>query len=144
LPVRAVPGRTGLRFDGGDLLDAGLKRRRQRFQQSVTGQQHGRLIKALGCIALLAALLALLVSHTLNALVWLSSPLKIAPTSATIASAFGVVARAFGTLGVVAERGVERAWVGGGADVRDLFGSDADADHRWPVLPGRVGRGGAG
>jgi hypothetical protein len=55
------------------------------FSKRLLGNSEGRLIKALGCIALLAALLALLVSQTLTALVWLPLQLKIALTVATIA-----------------------------------------------------------
>jgi hypothetical protein len=55
------------------------------FSKRLLGNSEGRLIKALGCIALLAALLALLVSSTLTALVWLPLQLKIALTVATIA-----------------------------------------------------------
>jgi hypothetical protein len=55
------------------------------FSKRLLGSSEGRLIKALGCIALLAALLALLVSQTLTALVWLPLQLKIALTVAMIA-----------------------------------------------------------
>ncbi len=55
------------------------------FSKRLLGNSEGRLIKALGCIALLAALLALPVSQTLTALVWLPLQLKIALTVATIA-----------------------------------------------------------
>jgi hypothetical protein len=55
------------------------------FSKRLLNNSEGRLIKALGCIALLAALLALVVSSTLTALVWLPLPLKIALTVATIA-----------------------------------------------------------
>jgi hypothetical protein len=55
------------------------------FSKRLLGNSEGRLIKALGCIALLAALLALLVSSTLSALVWLPLQLKIALTVVTIA-----------------------------------------------------------
>jgi hypothetical protein len=49
------------------------------------GDDEGRLIKALGCVALLAAVLALLVSGLLSALVWMPLPLKIAMTVALLA-----------------------------------------------------------
>jgi hypothetical protein len=55
------------------------------FSKQLLGKSEGRLIKALGCVALLAALLALLVSSTLTALVWLPLQLKIALTVAMIA-----------------------------------------------------------
>jgi hypothetical protein len=53
--------------------------------RKVLGSDEGRLIKALGCVALLAALLALLVSGLLSALVWLPLPLKILITVALLA-----------------------------------------------------------
>src|SRR5205823_11589069 len=43
-------------------------------------KEEGRLIKALGCVALLAALLGLLVSSLLSARVWLPIGLKVAMT----------------------------------------------------------------
>jgi hypothetical protein len=52
--------------------------------RKVLGSDEGRLIKALGCVALLAALLALLVSGLLSALVWLPLPLKILITVALL------------------------------------------------------------
>jgi hypothetical protein len=55
------------------------------FSKRLLGKSEGRLIKLLGCVALLAALLALLVSSTLTALVWLPLPLKIMLTVAMIA-----------------------------------------------------------
>jgi len=55
------------------------------FSKRLLGESEGRLIKLLGCIALLAALLALLVSSTLTALVWLPLQLKIVLTVAMIA-----------------------------------------------------------
>ncbi len=55
------------------------------FSKRLLGRSEGRLIKALGCVALATALLALLVSWALTALVWLPLPLKIALTVATIA-----------------------------------------------------------
>jgi hypothetical protein len=55
------------------------------FSKHLLGKNEGRLIKLLGCIALLAALLALLVSSTLTSLVWLPLPLKIVLTVAMIA-----------------------------------------------------------
>jgi len=51
----------------------------------VLGKDEGRLIKALGCVALLAALLALAVSSLLTPLVWLPLPMKAAMTVALIA-----------------------------------------------------------
>jgi spermidine synthase len=48
------------------------------------GDDEGRLIKVLGCVALLAALLAFLVSGLLSALVWLPLPLKMAMTVALL------------------------------------------------------------
>jgi hypothetical protein len=48
------------------------------------GGDEGRLIKALGCVALLAALLAFLVSGLLSALVWLPLGLKIVMTVALL------------------------------------------------------------
>jgi predicted membrane-bound spermidine synthase len=55
------------------------------FSKKLLGDSEDRLIKALGCVALLAALLAMLVSSTLTALVWLPLPLKIVLTVVTIA-----------------------------------------------------------
>jgi hypothetical protein len=55
------------------------------FSKRLLGNSEGRLIKALGCIALLAALLALLVSQTLTSLVSLPLQLKILLTVTTIA-----------------------------------------------------------
>jgi hypothetical protein len=55
------------------------------FSKKLLGDSEDRLIKALGCVALLAALLAMLVSSTLTALVWLALPLKILLTVVTIA-----------------------------------------------------------
>jgi hypothetical protein len=52
--------------------------------RKVLGSDEGLLIKALGCVALLAALLALLVSGLLSALVWLPLPLKILITVALL------------------------------------------------------------
>ena len=49
------------------------------------GNDEGRLIKALGLVALLTALLALMVFDLLSALVWLPLPLKMALTVALIA-----------------------------------------------------------
>jgi spermidine synthase len=48
------------------------------------GNDEGRLIKLLGCVALLAALLAFLVSGLLSALVWMPLPMKIAMTVALL------------------------------------------------------------
>src|SRR5438552_905342 len=55
------------------------------FSQRLLGKDEGRLIKALGCIALLTALLALVLSSMLSALVWLPLELKMAMTVALIA-----------------------------------------------------------
>jgi hypothetical protein len=55
------------------------------FSRRLLGKDEGRLIKALGCIALLTALLGLVVSSLLSSLVWLSLPLKMAMTVALIA-----------------------------------------------------------
>jgi hypothetical protein len=49
------------------------------------GNDEGRLVKALGCVALLTAVLAFLVSGLLSALVWLPLALKIAITVALLA-----------------------------------------------------------
>lgn len=51
----------------------------------VLGKDEGRLIKALGCVALLAALVALIVSSSLGALVWLPLEMKMALTVLLIA-----------------------------------------------------------
>jgi len=53
--------------------------------RSVLGKDQGRLIKALGGVALLAALLAIAVSSLLTPLVWLPLPMKAAMTVALIA-----------------------------------------------------------
>jgi hypothetical protein len=55
------------------------------LSRRIVGRDEGRLIKALGCVALLAALLALLVSSLLTALVWLPLPLKALITVVLIA-----------------------------------------------------------
>jgi hypothetical protein len=52
--------------------------------RKMLGGDEGRLIKALGCVALLAALLAFLVSGLLSALVWMPLPLKILITVALL------------------------------------------------------------
>src|SRR5450759_5665191 len=49
------------------------------------GRNQGRLIKALGLIALVTALLAIVVSSLLSSLVWLPWVLKVALTVALIA-----------------------------------------------------------
>ncbi|MFY9728051.1 MAG: hypothetical protein WAJ87_21330, partial [Bryobacteraceae bacterium] len=51
----------------------------------LTAHLEGRLIKALGCVAMLAALLALALASLLSALVWLPLPLKVVITVALIA-----------------------------------------------------------
>lgn len=53
--------------------------------RSLLGKHEDRLIKTLGCVALLAALVALIVSTSLGALVWLPLPLKMALTVVVIA-----------------------------------------------------------
>jgi hypothetical protein len=55
------------------------------FSKRFIGAREGRLIKALGCVALLAALLALVATQTMSALLWLPIALKIALTAAMIA-----------------------------------------------------------
>ncbi len=55
------------------------------FSRQFIGRREDRLIKALGGIALLAALLGLLVSQTLSAMLWLPIQLKIVLTIAMIA-----------------------------------------------------------
>ena len=122
------------------------------------GGDEGRLIKALGCVALLAALLALLVSGLLlgagvaaaGRSRWSITVALIAPLGFVMGMPFPTalrrleeVARALGALGVVAQRRVERAGIGGRAGVRHLPGADPDADHRRPVLSGGAGGGGA-
>jgi hypothetical protein len=52
--------------------------------RKVLGGDEGRLIKALGCVALLAVLLAFLVSGLLSTLVWMPLSLKIAITVALL------------------------------------------------------------
>ena len=118
------------------------------------GRDEGRLIKVLGLIALMTALLAIVVSSLLSALVWLPLPLKMVLTVALIVPlglrhghavphgsyAIGRVARAERPLGVVAECGLERTGLGRRAGLRDLSGVSADADcrrtcsiwRRWP------------
>jgi hypothetical protein len=55
------------------------------FSRQLIGEREGRLIKALGCVALLAALLALVATQAMTALLWLPIQLKIALTVALIA-----------------------------------------------------------
>jgi hypothetical protein len=55
------------------------------FSRKLIGQREGRLIKTLGCVALLAALMALVATQTMTSLLWLPIPLKIALTVAMIA-----------------------------------------------------------
>ncbi len=52
--------------------------------RKLLGGDEGRLIKALGCVALLAVLLAFLISGLLSALVWLPLPLKVVLTVALL------------------------------------------------------------
>jgi hypothetical protein len=61
------------------------------------GNNEGRLVKALGCVALLTAVLALLVSGLLSALAWLPLALKIAITVALIAPVGFVMGMPFPT-----------------------------------------------
>ena len=63
----------------------------------ILGKDEGRLIKALGCVALLAALLALVLSTLLSALVGLPLPLKVLMTVALIAPAGFVMGMPFPT-----------------------------------------------
>ena len=51
----------------------------------LTAQLESRLVKALGCVAMLAALLAVALASLLTALVWLPLPLKVVITVALIA-----------------------------------------------------------
>jgi len=55
------------------------------FSRKILGKNEGRLMKALGCVAIGAAVLALAVSTLLGALVWLPFGLKAAMTIALIA-----------------------------------------------------------
>ena len=55
------------------------------FSRRLLGKDEGRLIKTLGCVALLTALLALVLSSLLTAMVWLPIELKMAMTVALIA-----------------------------------------------------------
>ena len=55
------------------------------MSRRIVGGNEGRLIKALGCVALLTALLALVSSTLLSALVWLPLGLKVAMTVLLIA-----------------------------------------------------------
>ena len=55
------------------------------FSRRLLGKDEGRLIKVLGCVALLTALLGVVVSSLLSALVWLPIGLKMAMTVALIA-----------------------------------------------------------
>jgi hypothetical protein len=50
------------------------------LSRRILGSEEGRLIKALGCVALVAALLAIVISGLLSALVWLPWALKAALT----------------------------------------------------------------
>lgn len=51
----------------------------------ILGKEEGRLIKALGCVAMLAALVAVIAATSLGALVWLPLPLKMALTVVILA-----------------------------------------------------------
>jgi hypothetical protein len=55
------------------------------FSRKLIDGREGRLIKALGCVALLAALLALVATQAMTSLLWLPIQLKIALTVAMIA-----------------------------------------------------------
>ena len=55
------------------------------LSRRVLGKSEGRLIKALGCVALLASLLAVIISSLLTALVGLPLPVKMAITAGLIA-----------------------------------------------------------
>jgi len=55
------------------------------LSRRVLGRSEGRLIKALGCVALLASLLGVIVSSLLTSLVGLPLPLKMAITAGLIA-----------------------------------------------------------
>jgi hypothetical protein len=55
------------------------------LSRRILGRSEGRLIKALGCVALLASLLAVVISSLLTSLVGLPLPLKMAMTTALIA-----------------------------------------------------------
>src|SRR5258705_9922255 len=50
------------------------------LSRRILGKNEGRLIKALGCVAMLASLLAVVVSNLLSAMVWLPWALKAALT----------------------------------------------------------------
>ncbi len=120
------------------------------------GAREGGLIKVLGCVALLAALLALVATQAMTALLWLPIQLKIALTVAMIAPLGFAMGMPFPSALRRLEEwhapSVRWAWslnaassvLGsvGGADVRDLSRPGANADHRRPVLP--RGDGGAG
>ena len=120
------------------------------YSRRILGKSEGRLIKALACVAFGAALLALAVSTLLGPLVWLPfgaesrddgrahRPARIRHGNAVPdgPAASGSMARAVGSLGVVAERRVERARVGRRAGVRDLSRTGADDDHGRPFLSG--------
>ena len=55
------------------------------YSRRLIGAREGRLIKALGCVALIAALLALVVTSATSSLLWLPIQLKIALTIMMIA-----------------------------------------------------------
>ena len=63
----------------------------------ILGKDEGRLIKVLGCVAILAAILALVVSSLLSALVWLPWQLKMALTVVLIAPLAFVMGMPFPT-----------------------------------------------
>ncbi len=83
--VRAVSGTPDLCAGGGDFLAAGLHRRGKFRERRLVGMDEGRLIKALGCVAMLTALLGLVLSSLLGALVGLPLVLKVALTVLLIA-----------------------------------------------------------
>ncbi len=63
----------------------------------IVGKDEGRLIKVLGCVAILAAILALVVSSLLSALVWLPWQLKMLLTVVLIAPLAFVMGMPFPT-----------------------------------------------
>ena len=111
------------------------------FSRRILANDDRRLFRTLGLIAVLVALLAAIVSPLLAAGVGLPLELKIrhhggadcagrASDGDAVphrAAAPGKMAQAFGALGVVVERGSQRAGFGGGAGVCHLSGAGADA-----------------
>ena len=125
------------------------------MSRRILGSSEERLVKALGCVALLAALLALVVSSALTPMVGLPLPLKMAITALLIAPlglrhgnalphrarASGGLARTLGPLGVVSELSIERSRICGRALLLALHGPDPDASIGRHALSGRAGRG---